>query len=190
MHRPTSRPSHSPAPTHRGLLLPPSSAYGLLMLCLPLSLYLQTSNSIEITGRASAVHTFLQKAPGVGASSYPCSRQHVLGYCLQPRVPIEPGHDPFLLFTQVSDPYRTAVRVSECMLGRGIGSTPRAVAGKDPGSLLGGLGVVLMVESGEDEAWEEALGSLSTSRSCHRNQGSGVRYTCRSPGRSTTSSRR
>lgn len=39
---------------------------GSLMLSLPLRLYLQTSNSIEITGRASAVHTFLQKAPGVG----------------------------------------------------------------------------------------------------------------------------
>lgn len=46
---------------------------------------------------------------------------------------------------QVSDPYRTAVRVSECMWGGGVGSIPGAVAGKDSGSLLGGLGVVLMV---------------------------------------------
>lgn len=31
-------------------------------------LSLQTSNPIEVTGRASAVHTLLQKAPGVGAT--------------------------------------------------------------------------------------------------------------------------
>lgn len=57
-------------------LLPPSSAYRSLMLTLPLSLPLQTSNSIEITGRSSAVHTFLQKAPGVGVNSHPCKFQH------------------------------------------------------------------------------------------------------------------
>lgn len=112
------------------------------MLSLPLSLHLQTSNSIEITGRSSAVHTFLQKAPGVGVSNHPCTLAAYTQVC----APIEPGRDPSLSSSpQVSDPYRTAVRVSECMLGRGVGSTPRAVAGKDSGSLLGGLGVVLMV---------------------------------------------
>lgn len=34
----------------------------------PVSLSPQTSNPLEVTGRASAVHTLLQKAPGVGGS--------------------------------------------------------------------------------------------------------------------------
>ena len=51
-----------------GGLMPPGHGACKVVSCgVPLSP--QTSNPLELTGRASAVHTLLQKAPGVGGSS-------------------------------------------------------------------------------------------------------------------------
>ena len=61
----TRRAKQTPVPW--GGLVPPGHGACKVVSCgVPLSP--QTSNPLELTGRASVVHTLLQKAPGVGGS--------------------------------------------------------------------------------------------------------------------------
>lgn len=161
-------------------------------------LSLQTSNPIEVTGRASAVHTLLQKAPGVGGlpahPSLPGVTQpapHGGWWQQQAR--------PQSRDLTLPSPSPTGVRpLPDCSQGEcaahartcvPVSLGGRLMAGEDGGDLTDGPRGAQDSRSLRRQQ-EEAPVWLSVWPACHRNLGGGVRCTCRSPGRSTTISRR
>uniref|UniRef100_A0A8C6DP66 Fibrosin like 1 n=1 Tax=Moschus moschiferus TaxID=68415 RepID=A0A8C6DP66_MOSMO len=72
-HQHTHQHQHTFAPFPAGPppppLPPPAAPPACKVVSCGVPLSPQTSNPLELTGRASAVHTLLQKAPGVGGSS-------------------------------------------------------------------------------------------------------------------------